>query len=65
MEKLRKKVEEHLFNISDQLMNITISIGIYKTGKNEVFDEALKKVDQELYKAKENGKNSISIFSEY
>ncbi len=62
MEKLRKRVEEHLFNFADNYMKITISIGIYKTKKDEIFEEALKKVDQELYKAKEKGKNTISIF---
>lgn len=61
MEEIRRKVERHKFIYKGQIMKITISIGIYKTKKDESVDQALEMVDKELYLSKQNGKNCISI----
>lgn len=58
-------IESYPFSFGEQIIKITISVGIYKTSKDELFDQALKIVDKELYKAKEKGKNTISVFFEH
>jgi diguanylate cyclase (GGDEF)-like protein len=53
-EKLRVSVEEFDFGID---MPITISLGNATLNKDENIDEVLKRVDVNMYKAKESGRN--------
>jgi diguanylate cyclase (GGDEF)-like protein len=53
-EKLRISVEEFDFGID---MPITISLGNATLNKDENIDEVLKRVDVNMYKAKESGRN--------
>jgi PleD family two-component response regulator len=46
------------------MINITLSIGICFTEKNESTKEILRDVDHALYESKRNGKNQINIFKE-
>ena len=57
LERLRKRIENHIFKFNNQEIKITISVGV--TSKTdfdnclEMFDDA----DKALYKAKEEGRN--------
>lgn len=60
-ERLRKAVADEV--IKDRhgstLDSVTISIGIAKFRKEESMDDLIERADQNLYRAKENGKNRI------
>lgn len=60
MEKLRQTIENHDFVFEGHLIKVTISVGIYEVEKNKNAEDLLKNVDQQLYKAKQKGKNTIS-----
>lgn len=61
MEEIRRKIEAYEFIFSGQKIKITMSAGIHNISEYETIEESLKKVDEELYKAKKKGKNKISI----
>jgi len=54
-ERLRKRVEESDFNG----INVTISIGVSKFENEKEFEKAIKKADEALYEAKNNGRNQV------
>jgi len=60
-EQLRKSVSEKSFKFDNKSLNITVSIGLYAWKWQEEGDlsdqELIKKADQELYRAKEEGRN--------
>jgi diguanylate cyclase (GGDEF)-like protein len=55
-------VRELEINVDEQVLKITVSIGIagYRIGE-ESWEELLKRADQALYKSKENGRDQWSI----
>ncbi len=57
-EKLRQKIEKYTF---DKVKNITCSFGVtnYKNGDNS--ETIMMRVDKQLYKAKQNGRNRIEF----
>lgn len=55
-ESLRQRVEIHPFS---QGMNVTCSIGVAEYMQGEKEDSLLKRVDEQLYKAKNNGRNQV------
>ncbi len=57
-EKLLKLVSEFDFDIEEK---VTISIGLSKLNEDETIDSLLKRADEELYKAKNSGRNKISF----
>lgn len=68
-ERIRIEVEEY-YKVKDKtqkemikssLENITISIGIARAGKNEQIENLIKRSDQALYKAKEQGRNKVTF----
>lgn len=60
MENLRIKISEHKFKIEkNKIINITVSIGTTKVKKDQILSSALKVADENLYKAKESGRNKI------
>ena len=70
-EKIRKKIENHLFVIYDNndkvvKLNKTLSIGCSLYNEN-CFNgwDCIKKADIALYKAKNEGRNKIIFFSEF
>lgn len=55
-EKLRQRIESHLFSI-DQ--SVTCSFGVIQCTEDDTIDTALGRVDTKLYEAKESGRNKI------
>ena len=56
-EKLRKIVENHDFDG----LSITISLGVTELKENDNISSLMGRVDKLLYKAKENGRNQVSV----
>ncbi|NQY93040.1 MAG: diguanylate cyclase [Campylobacteraceae bacterium] len=59
-EKIREKFEKHIMKVADQSFGYTVSIGIC-FGLGESLEDMIKKSDDDLYKAKRNGKNQVCI----
>jgi diguanylate cyclase (GGDEF)-like protein len=57
-EKLRNEVEQHLFN---RVGSMTISLGVTSFAPHDDSTVFLKRVDDALYQAKENGRNRVEI----
>ena len=64
-EKIRKKVENHVFSQGEKSRSVTVSIGIYcgKPATNLVGRDLLRYADKALYQAKEVGRNRVMVFS--
>ncbi|WP_316861654.1 PleD family two-component system response regulator [uncultured Cohaesibacter sp.] len=63
-ERIRKKVSEKPFIIHKgrQMIDVTVSIGLASSFKgNETQDELLKKADEALYQAKQDGRNRVVV----
>ncbi len=59
LEKLRNKISKHNFNNQ----NVTISIGVADFNNDiKTSNDILKKADEMLYYAKENGRNQVKVF---
>lgn len=60
LERLRVKVEKHKFEINDgQEITLTISIGAFEMKEYTSLEEAVSKADENLYKAKNEGRNRV------
>ena len=60
LERLRMSVENRKFKIeADEEINITISVGSAKIKKYTTLEEAVSIADENLYKAKEEGRNKV------
>ena len=55
-EKLRKLIEEYSFSVKIQ---VTCSFGVTQYGEEETKDDFIKRADQAMYKAKEEGRNKV------
>lgn len=60
---LRLKFSNYAFNINDQEVHVTISLGISNLNDSHDFNEFVNHADQALYKAKQNGKNQVVAYS--
>ena len=61
-EKVRTKIENNPVNFMGEKINYTISLGISSINENmKTFDQLLKSSDDALYRAKNMGKNCISV----
>ncbi len=62
-EKIRKKVEESVFEYNGKEIKITVSGGVscfnFKDFSKEKLEEKLKEVDEKLYEAKKSGRNRV------
>lgn len=59
LEQLRAAVEQCPFHFKSEPVTITVSTGVTALRPGERSDVALKRADQALYRAKENGRNRI------
>ncbi|MCH5654384.1 diguanylate cyclase [Pseudomonas syringae] len=59
LDELRAAVESCPFHFKGERVTITVSIGLTAFRPGERSDTAIKRADQALYKAKENGRNRI------
>ena len=62
-ERVRKKIEEHIFKAYDETLNITVSIGaaVYPEDSAEP-DSLIERADMAMYDAKKMGKNVVCRF---
>ena len=59
LERLRSRIENNKFKYQNKELKITISAGICGDGENS--EDILYNADKALFKAKENGRNQISL----
>ncbi|EPN18836.1 diguanylate cyclase, partial [Pseudomonas syringae pv. actinidiae ICMP 18804] len=59
LDELRTAVELCPFHFKGERVTITVSIGVTALRTGERSDTAIKRADQALYKAKENGRNRV------
>ncbi|KAA8695068.1 GGDEF domain protein [Pseudomonas caricapapayae] len=59
LDELRAAVEACPFHFKGERVTITVSIGVTAFRTTERSDTAIKRADQALYKAKENGRNRV------
>ena len=57
-EKLRHKIESHNFE-ADKPISVTVSIGATLTDSSEAFASTYKRIDNALYEAKSQGRNTV------
>ena len=59
-EKIRKKIESSTIFFEDNPITISVSIGISQLDKvDESIEDMYKRADQNLYRAKEEGRNRV------
>jgi len=58
-EKIRVRLENHLFRYDSQEFHITMTLGVSTSKLNEGLQETVKRADQALYNGKRNGKNRV------
>ncbi|MFA6143746.1 MAG: diguanylate cyclase [Sulfuricurvum sp.] len=65
-EKIRQKIQDHLFVYNEESFKVTISSGVYHTDIVEVetIQEGLKLADNALYEAKRTGRNKVVLAHE-
>lgn len=61
IEEIRKSVENILVSYNDKEIKFTVSIGMVQRDENETLDATLERADNELYSAKENGRNILKF----
>ena len=63
MNNLKEKIEKTEFKANNQLIKITLSVGVAGLNKEDNFNELFKKADKALYQAKQNGRNKVVLYS--
>lgn len=62
LERLRKSISEYPFSYNGTRIKVTVSIGVSEVNKQtESVHQLFENADKALYKAKENGRNQISL----
>ncbi|MFD2015598.1 GGDEF domain-containing protein [Vibrio olivae] len=60
-EHLRSAIEAFEFNDKETPIKLTASIGVYQCNRLISLEDVLKKADNELYRAKQNGRNQVMV----
>jgi diguanylate cyclase (GGDEF)-like protein len=63
-ERIRQIVQEKPVHFEGVDIPVTTSLGMAQAAPLTTFEEALKLADEALYKAKENGRNRVELYSE-
>ncbi|MTI10910.1 GGDEF domain-containing response regulator [Curvivirga aplysinae] len=59
-DRLRQSIADSDIKLSDgQVINVTVSVGVAALQKNENLDDVMRRSDEALYEAKENGRNRV------
>jgi len=64
-ERIRRNIEEFPFQIGEQVIHLTVSVGIAEfANDNDIlnFYDLIDKADQALYVAKDSGRNMLKIY---
>ena len=64
-EKIRTKIEETVFEHNDQILPITMSLGISVYKEGQVMEDCIKEADENLYSAKQAGRNRLHPHPDY
>lgn len=63
MERLRKSIDNHLFEIHQHAINIQASIGLVSYSSDPpTLEEMIARADEAMYLAKNSGKNRVCVF---
>ena len=60
-EKLRKAIEDHVFNEEDKKIKLTVSIGGTLFGENDDEKSVVERADKNMYSSKQNGRNRVTL----
>ncbi|MEN8154570.1 MAG: two-component regulator propeller domain-containing protein [Acidobacteriota bacterium] len=60
-EKVRRSIEEKIFEFKEVKLKITITFGLAEYKKNKTIDSCIKDADDALYKGKQKGRNCVVI----
>ena len=64
-ERLRKNIESYTLQLpSGEDFHFTVSVGIVGSESTDKLEELIKRADEALYCAKENGRNQVRVFGE-
>lgn len=58
-EKIRAKIEENVFEHNQNILPITMSLGISVYKEGQVMEDCIKEADENLYSAKQAGRNRL------
>lgn len=58
-ESIRETIEKHEFRVADNTITLTVSIGVSELKRGLEFNEFLRNADQNLYLAKNQGRNIV------
>jgi len=61
LERIRILIEHSITKVGNKELSVTISIGGAMANKSESIEEVIKRADNSLYEAKENGRNKVLI----
>ena len=60
-ERIRKNIQEYPVEVDGHSIHITVSIGVATLAHQEPQAEGIKRADEALYTAKNNGRNRVEI----
>lgn len=61
-ERLRQVIEKNVMDTENAVFRITVSIGVAELSHDDLtIDDMIKRADQALYLAKNNGRNRVEI----
>lgn len=63
MENILQKIENKKFEYEAFEVFVTLSVGVFTTDESGIGRKILEKLDSALYRAKENGKNTVEVYS--
>ncbi len=63
-EKVRQSIAEHRFEFQQQVIKVTMTLGLCEYNQGMKIDACLKKADQALYRGKQSGRNQVRTAAE-